>query len=145
MKIVFYFILFTSLILSCQTNENPEKTDIQVTTKNVVLDDQPKKSTTGVTIKNKVGEVITYFPNGKIDTEGWNDKDTLRDGVWYSYYETGVKWSEQSYNHGLKDGRSVVYFPNGKIHYEGEYKDDKKFGHWIFYNEAGEIENEKNY
>jgi len=145
MKITFYFLVFNLFLLSCTTNKTVEDNDIQVSTKNIVLDNTTKEVTEVTTNKNKVGEVITYFPNGKIDTEGWNDKDTLRDGVWYSYYETGVKWSEQSYNHGVKHGRSVVYFPNGKIHYEGEYKNDNKTGHWTFYNEAGEIEKEKNY
>ena len=136
-------IIALFIFVACKTETDKSKTEhkINVTTKNI------KKSTTTVIENNieKPGEFIEKYSNGNIKTEGWFNQDTKRDNVWYSYYETGIKWSEQSFKNGLKEGHSIVYYPNGKIHYSGQYANDKKTGHWIFYNEQGEITKEEDY
>ena len=85
------------------------------------------------------------YESGILKIEGNYDADGERQGVWTSYYETSVKWSESHYVHGIKNGHSIAFFPNGKVRYMGEYKADNKIGLWRFYDEAGALVTEENY
>lgn len=145
MKQIILFITLTVLTFSCQeSSKKDDSIDIKVSTKNI-----EKNNTSNVEVLEtnviQTGEYIELYPNGKVQTEGWNNAEGLRDGIWYSYYENGVKWSESSYKNGVKDGYSIVFFHNGKVRYMGDYKNDEKTGHWVFYNEDGDIETEKDY
>jgi len=140
-----HILIFTSALLlgvtSCKET-NTKSNDIQVSTKNVVktiVVDKP------VEMLKTTGSFIERYDNGNLKTEGWRNSSSQRDGIWYSYYEHGSKWSAMSYNNGIKEGQSVVYFPNAKIHYKGQYKNDKKAGTWIFYTENGDVKNEEKY
>ena len=136
-------LLFTVLLFlsACQNNkDNTSKSDIAVSSKNYV-----KEEIVPEIIVSKTGSFLERYPNGNLKTEGWRNSSEQRDGVWYSYYENGNKWSELSYDKGVKNGASVVYYPNGQIHYKGQYKNDKKLGEWIFYTETSEIDYTKNY
>ena len=144
MKIIVSFLILLFTIQSCSQKDKTKDTDIKVSTKNFVPT-EVEKTPVETKPKSKVGEFLEHYPNGNLKTEGWNNKEGKRDGVWYSYFESGLKWSVQSYKDGLKDGESIVYYPNGKKHYEGFYTNDKKSGHWKFYNENGDLETEKDY
>lgn len=86
-----------------------------------------------------------FYETGELKIEGNFDEEENRHGLWVSYYETGLKWSESYYVHGVKNGHSVTFFPNGKIRYVGEYKEDEKVGRWTFYDEEGNVVQEENY
>ncbi len=86
-----------------------------------------------------------FYPSGALKIEGDFDEKKQRNGLWVSYYENGIKWSESFYVHGLKEGHSVTFHPNGKVRYIGEYKDDKQTGNWRFFDESGELVREENY
>lgn len=145
MKYITLLILVLSITISCQNQEeNTDLTDITVSTKNM-LDVEPQIDEVVYDEAPKTGEFIVKYPNGNIETEGWNNSEGLRDGIWYSYYENGIKWSETSYKDGIKEGHSIVFYPNGKVRYLGDYSSDKKIGHWVFYLESGEIDVEKDY
>jgi antitoxin component YwqK of YwqJK toxin-antitoxin module len=131
-------------MFSCSEQIVEEKNEISVSSEFLKEDAEKSKiEDSKELVKN--GEFLEKYPNGNIQTEGWHDEDGKRTGVWYSYYENGVKWSSLNYLKGLKNGHSVVFYPNGKTRYLGEYKDDIKTGHWIFYDETGEITNEEDY
>ena len=136
-------LLFTILLFltACQNNkDNSSKNDIAVSSKKYV-----KEKIVPEIIVSKTGSFLERYPNGNLKTEGWRNSNEQRDGVWYSYYENGNKWSELSYDKGVKNGTSVVYYPNGQIHYKGQYKNDEKSGDWTFYTETGEVDYSKQY
>lgn len=94
---------------------------------------------------NQPGEYQEFYPSGALKIEGKNNSKGHRNGLWISYYENGIKWSESYYVDGIKNGHSLTFFPNGGIRYVGEYKNDIKIGLWKFYDEAGEIVNEEEF
>ncbi|NND94036.1 MAG: hypothetical protein HKN45_04175 [Flavobacteriales bacterium] len=71
--------------------------------------------------------------------------DGERDGLWVSFYENGVRWSEENYMKGVREGRVINFYPNGIIRYRGQYIDDKKAGLWQFYDEEGKLIREENF
>ena len=143
MKYLVLLALSFGIFTSCQ-NQEDTSTDITVSTENLDLKSE-EVEIEPVEEKSITGEFIEKFPNGNIKTEGWNNEDGLRDGIWYSYYENGVKWGETAYKNGLKEGHSIVLYSNGKVRYMGDYSNDKKVGHWVFYLESGEIDVEEDY
>lgn len=86
-----------------------------------------------------------FHETGELKIEGNFDENEERHGLWVSYYEGGIKWSESNYSHGKRLGHSITFFPNGRVRYVGEYADDKQIGHWTFYNEEGDVVNEEDH
>jgi antitoxin component YwqK of YwqJK toxin-antitoxin module len=82
-----------------------------------------------------------HYPNGQLKIKGQNAKE-LRHGLWTAYYESGVKWSEEHYVDGERNGVSVSYYPSGIVRYRGMYRQDKRVGKWYFYHEDGKIATE---
>ena len=84
------------------------------------------------------------YDNGQVKMDGWmmNDK---RVGLWIAYYENGVRWSENEYRDGFKEGKSVSYYPNGIMRYRGHYIEDMKAGTWKFYDENGKVVKEEDF
>lgn len=91
--------------------------------------------------ETKTGKSVEKYPNGIIKIKGDLVKG-LRQGLWESYYENGVKWSESNYLFGLRNGTYKIFYPNGRLKIHGAYKNEKKSGIWYFYNEKGEFEKE---
>ncbi len=91
--------------------------------------------------RNKHTEI---YDNGQIKIDGWM-QGNKREGLWVSYYENGVRWSEDEFREGMKDGKSVTYFPNGLLRYRGHYIEDKKAGTWQFYDETGKLVKEEDF
>jgi len=141
MKQLLTFAFSITLLMSCNDTVKPSN-GIQVSSKNAVIDKPVDKP---VELNNPTGSFIERYDNGNLKTEGWRNSSAQRHGIWYAYYEHGPKWSELTYNNGIKEGESVVYYPNAKVHYKGQYKNDVKVGTWIFYKEDGSLESEKEY
>jgi hypothetical protein len=138
MRNLIVFILAGTLV-SC-ANEKEEVTENQPTeliTEEVETDTTPDPFAPG--------EYIEYHENGAVKISGKNNQDGKREGLWISYYDTGVKWSESYYDDGIRNGHSLSFFPNGGIRYVGEYKNDIKIGVWKFYDETGELEKEEEF
>ncbi len=142
--IVFIFAIIT--LIGCQSNHQNKKVkpEVKTTTTPPKNKFDVEEKTSKIVADNPNGEYLELYANGKIKIEG-QKKDSLRDGVWYSYFENGNKWSETTYKKGLKEGPTLVNYPNGKLFYKGQYKNDKKTGHWIFYKEDGSVDYEENY
>lgn len=125
------------MLVSCNNDSNSTKDSIQNdSTKNKIEtfnenDLETKK------IKKHQRDYQEFYPNGTVKIEGNYNENEKRNGLWVSYYDNGVKWSETHYTNGLKNGHTISFFPNGKPRYIGEYQDDKQTGDWFFYNETG--------
>lgn len=143
MKYVLFLVAFVSFY-SCNTNQsnsdkNSSETDSIINS--LEVDNVP-------TVKphsNSVRDYQELYPDGRIKIEGNYDSDQKRSGLWISYYENGLKWSETVYSAGNKNGHSITFYPNGKIRYVGEYTNDDKSGEWKFYDEAGNVVKTENY
>ena len=85
------------------------------------------------------GEQITRYPNGQIKLKG-NLKDGKKTGIWYAYYENGVKQSENEYEYDILNGKSATFYPSGQLRYIGYFKNGKKDGLWEYYSKEGELQ-----
>ncbi len=85
-----------------------------------------------------------FYPSGKLKIQGLQ-VDSLRDGTWKSWYETGQQWSEKRYNMGSEVGKYVVYHPNGNVYIQGQYREGEKKGSWYFYDTNGMLVKEINF
>jgi antitoxin component YwqK of YwqJK toxin-antitoxin module len=92
----------------------------------------------------KDGESISRYKSGAVRMQGMM-KDSKREGLWKSFYENGVQWSESTFVCGVKFGKTTTWYENGNKRYEGFYANDKESGMWTFWNEAGELVNTKNF
>lgn len=97
------------------------------------------------TVETNPNQHLEYHPNGALKIEGKLNDSGRRQGLWLSYYDNGIKWSESYYSNGDRDGHSITFFPNGAIRYVGEYKNDEKVGNWKFYDEEGNLVKEENF
>ena len=75
------------------------------------------------------------------------NKGTLKDGdgTRITYYVNGKKESEGNYVAGKAAGTWLFYHENGRKASEGQMKDGKKEGPWRYYNPAGRLEDLINY
>lgn len=115
----------------------------------------PKKPAPPQPLIRKKGEVVTSadttgilreerYPNGKLRTRG-RLQNGMRQGLWESFYDTGVKWSDTHYRKGKRHGATASYFEDGKLRYEGFYKNDSPAGVWNFYNPDGSFNKSVDY
>lgn len=115
------------------------------------IDDRPVDSMVRYHMSGKVQAIVAYNKTGSFGkAELFNEKGNLiakgnyiesnkKDSIWTYFKPNGELASFETYNKGLKHGKSVVYFPNGKISEEIMWMNDLKDGPWIQYFENGEI------
>ena len=138
-----FFILCLSSLLLFSCGE-PEEDTVEVDPQNMdIFKGEDKKIV--LADPNAPGKYEEFHPNGQIKISGINDDNGKRTGLWQSFYENGIKWSESYYVNGKRDGHSITFFPNGKVRYIGEYKNDKQIGEWEFYDEEGKLTSQENY
>jgi antitoxin component YwqK of YwqJK toxin-antitoxin module len=105
----------------------------------------------GLFYDNKQLTQEEFWDNGRLlnvsdyntqDGKETRDKGTLKDGkgTRITYYVTGQKESEGSYQGGKSEGLWIYYHESGRKASEGMMKDGKKQGPWKFYNTAGRLE-----
>jgi len=157
MRFLFLFIS-TALLLtfsSCQSSNDSENTPVEnnslpdsSATEAAEIEersDDPSTTTPQFQPTHKGADYQEFYEDGQLKIEGNYDANNQRHGIWVSYYDNGQKWSESVYQNGLKNGHSITFFPNGNVRYVGDYKEDKKTGVWTFYDESGEVTQEKTY
>jgi len=116
----------------------------------LILKEEKNKIKKEFTFENKPdsivtnGEQILYHKNGVMEMRG-RMKAGKRDGLWKSWYDTGLPWSETTFKDGKKSGRTTTWYDNGNKRYEGFFNDDKESGRWIFWTENGTVSDTKNY
>lgn len=94
--------------------------------------------TTKPTVEEVVEDYTEFYDNGQIKIEG-KTVNGKRHGVWKSFYENGLKWSETSFNMGLKSGITTTYLEDGMMRYKGQFYNDERTGEWLFYDSVGYI------
>ena len=78
--------------------------------------------------------------------QGPIDSLNNRNGIWFSYFENGVRNSMTTYNNnGQNHGKSWVNYPSGKRYYEGTWVHGIKTGKWHTYNEDGSLKETKDF
>ncbi|MEN8928247.1 MAG: hypothetical protein ABF242_04255 [Flavobacteriales bacterium] len=100
-----------------------------------------KKAAANIEQESETGKHIEKYPNGAIKIKGDMVKGQ-RQGLWESFYENGVKWSESTYLFGVRQGPYKIFYPDGKLKILGAYQNEEKSGIWYFYNEKGKFEKE---
>ncbi|MCK9423931.1 MAG: hypothetical protein M0Q38_15180 [Bacteroidales bacterium] len=55
------------------------------------------------------------------------------------YYSDGKIKVRSSYRNGEKQDTFTTYFMSGQTMISGQYLNDHPHGHWIYYNDKGEI------
>lgn len=148
---VYIFTLFFLITVGCSSQNETEtgntttQSSDSITVESVTT--VPAENT-NPTSEHPLGDAekmdyTEYYENGAVKIIGNYDDDGERNGLWISYYDNGIKWSESYYLHGLKSGHSITFFPNGKVRYVGEYQEDKMIGTWTFYDEEGNLVKEE--
>lgn len=90
------------------------------------------------------GEYIKHYKNSVIEIQGIM-KDGKRDGLWKSFYENGLPWSETTFLEGKKEGKTTTWYDNNQKRYEGFYTNDFESGKWTFWDEKGKQVNTTDY
>lgn len=62
-----------------------------------------------------------------------------RHGVWNSYYENGMPWSQVNYDRGEEHGSYRTYHDNDEPAIEGIFDEGTRIGTWSFYGEDGNM------
>lgn len=87
---------------------------------------------------------VTFHPNGKVDVNGILENGK-REGTWSSWFDTGEKRSETTYENGQKNGDYRIWYKNGQVRVLGQFKDDVPQGVWISFDENGNKISEQDY
>lgn len=85
-----------------------------------------------------------YHPNGQLFKKG-PVVNGLRDGEWRAWYQDGTLWSIQNFKAGKKDGENRVWYETGVLRFEGGFKDDQRFGNWVFFDMEGDTVDTRNF
>jgi hypothetical protein len=151
MQTVITFIKYISITAICfacvnEVKKNPELSDSELHQKDSLsklaqrrVGDSLKKINPLLILppdSTFSGEYVDKYANGITKYSGLF-RFGKRHGQWMSFYATGIKWSEQHYDKGIRQGLNETYFENGKIRYSGWYKNDLRDSLWIFNDSTG--------
>jgi len=84
------------------------------------------------------GDYEDRYKNGIVKFKG-QYRFGQRHGMWLSFFDNGLKWSELEYDKGARNGLNVVYYTNGKTRYKGFYKNDLRDSTWQFFDTTGTL------
>lgn len=140
-----YFSFFMILFALTACNGSAENEVAQIETNLKSDESESLEITQPQNSKIQPGEYFEYHESGGIKIRGFYNDNLTREGLWLSYYENGIKWSEAYYSDGKRNGHNITFYPSGKIRFVGEYKDDKKTGTWTFYDETGAVTKIENF
>lgn len=88
---------------------------------------------------NHDGEIIYYYPNGKIE-EIRRSINGVYHGENLSYYPNGSIRSKSKFVHGYKEGKFISYYKNGNKYWEATYEHGLIRDSSVYYYESGEKE-----
>lgn len=69
----------------------------------------------GCKTKNQDGWIIEYYPSGAIKSKYWCDKDSIKDGKFWEYYENGIIEKDLNYSMGYRFGEQRYFYEDGAI------------------------------
>jgi hypothetical protein len=76
-----------------------------------------------------------YYNNGKLQEEIEMNADTIPNGNWTQYFESGVLKSRFTYVDGIKNGAAELYYPSGNLQQSGSYYDKRRIGKVSFHSD----------
>jgi antitoxin component YwqK of YwqJK toxin-antitoxin module len=62
-----------------------------------------------------------------------------------AFYENSNPWSLHNYKDNVLHGAYKTWFENGQLRIEGQYDNGIKIGNWRFFDEKGNVIEEKNF
>lgn len=152
-----YFILFSSLIFSCNKKDefacdtesdspavNCNSTNVSSSTNgfkvNYYPDGTTKKSEGNYSSGVQQGFWKFYYQNSNLLKEGNFTSGKIK-GFWKLYFENGNINEEGNYDNCIRNGFWKFYYDNANnsVRKEGEYKNGVKSGNWVYYNPDGSI------
>ena len=90
------------------------------------------------------GKTVRFFSTGNpAEEKGWvNGKP---EGEWKLYYDNGQLRMIAGLKAGKLDGEVKTYSYQGILRSEGRYRNDRKEGTWVFFDDSGVEVKRKNY
>lgn len=92
----------------------------------------------------KEGVWKTYYPEGQVAEEVIYRND-LREGPWIQYFTDGKVKMKAAFINDKLEGQYFIYHLNGMVEVSGTYVNNEKDGPWIFFDEQGAMEKRENY
>ena len=89
----------------------------------------------------KVEYVYTQYENG-IPKEAGMLQDTVKQGLWVEFFQTGKIGSISFYNDGKLTGPYIGFRENGKMSFYMEMNNDLNYGKHLSFYESGQISSE---
>ncbi|MBU2997468.1 hypothetical protein KO500_13550 [Cellulophaga baltica] len=78
-----------------------------------------------------------FYDNGNLEYEFTIIDDSLKHGIYKSYYKSGELKHIGNYVKGNVQDSLIEFYKNGKIKGKGIIKNGYKFGWWLHYNQKG--------
>jgi antitoxin component YwqK of YwqJK toxin-antitoxin module len=136
---VFIALASALLFVACNGSSNSQKENAPVKRyteeeKKLRKEELKKQRNEGF----KEGPNELFYENGQMRMKG-EILQGEKHGLWISWRENGLKWSESTYNLGVLDGKTASFHENGLINYIGYYAQGEKTGTWEFYDKEGNL------
>jgi antitoxin component YwqK of YwqJK toxin-antitoxin module len=140
-------VLLLSVAISCKAQNSEEKSEIVIEMVNY----------SELEFRNVEQEQLAYFKNelftgwSVIFTKGqikYIEQQYLngkKDGIWRVYYPSGQLQKEGNMVNGLDEGLYREYYENGTLQYEYHYSAGKKVGKWLSWYADGTPYTERNF
>jgi antitoxin component YwqK of YwqJK toxin-antitoxin module len=90
------------------------------------------------------GKYQSYFQSGSLESKGFYSSGEI-DSLWTFYYQNGRKKAFGQYANGFPKGLWKYYFESGRIKSEGQLSNEKKIGLWNYYFENGKTKSSGKY
>ncbi|MEQ8239340.1 MAG: toxin-antitoxin system YwqK family antitoxin [Cyclobacteriaceae bacterium] len=90
------------------------------------------------------GKYQSYFQSGSLESKGFYLNGEI-DSVWTFYYQNGRKKAFGSYRLGKPRGVWRYYFESGDLKSEGILSENQKSGSWAYYYENGKVKSSGKY
>jgi hypothetical protein len=91
----------------------------------------PKPKTDGFT--------VYYAVDGRKFSEGLL-KNKQKEGLWYSYFDSGVMASKINYSNNKREGTCWFYYKTAQLNATGQFINDLKEGEWTYYLKDGTLQ-----
>lgn len=97
--------------------------------KEISFYDKSGKVISNTTTRKGAANIVFYSAEGLKTSEGFFNKEGLKEGKFVSYYNSGAVSEESNWKNGIQDGPQTTYYSNGKIKSTTNYKDGDEDGY----------------
>jgi antitoxin component YwqK of YwqJK toxin-antitoxin module len=94
---------------------------------------------------DELAPFAAWYPNGKPRLLGHYDRDGLRTGTWWFWYEDGRVAREIGYDAGVRHRTFREWHEDGRAKTDGAYLNGERDGHWRRWDPAGRLVVEQDY